>query len=447
MLKMSLCFAAGYLFYHLLLRRITHYSWNRWYLLLCSVLSFVIPAININLFVAPQQLSNVFFIHALPAIDALTPSVNKAAPAAQWWDATTVMQFLFLSGVCILLLRLAVQFISLKVIQAKAKLISNGEVRIFHLDAWIAPFSFNNNIYFNKDMYSQQELEEVIRHELVHVNQKHTIDALVAELLCIVNWYNPFAWMIKRAIKENLEFIADDKVLQQGISRQGYQYLLLKVTGNIPCGITNTLNFSSFKNRIAMMNKSKTSRLHLLKFTFIIPLACVLLVAFRPGPGKKAPVIVNKAIEGSSETFTLGTLTYSISDPMVETIVKKDQGNSFLKPGNVLSLSSIQSEKFRLAGLLNKNGYDTGGEHAIYFMVDTFSTNKSFSIQVTINVPLKKGTVKTGNNTLPKSPVLGHEENKARYIEQGISAVTGVTRQLNVSSESLPAGDLSSSAI
>lgn len=423
MLKMTLCLTAGYLFYYLLLRRITHYNWNRWYLLFCAVFSFIIPAVNINLFVEPQKLNNVFFINKLPAISAVgTAAATTAAPVTHWWDMATVLPVLFIAGVLVLALRLLIQYLSLKKIQAKAKLVGNGEVRLYHLDTGIAPFSFNNSIYVNRDMYSQQELEEVIRHELVHVRQKHTIDVLLAELVCIVNWYNPFAWMIKNAVKENLEFIADDNVLQYGINRKSYQYLLLKVTGNIPLAITNNLNFSSLKNRIVMMNKSKTSKLHLFKFIFIIPLACVLLLAFRQANDKKEPAPDQKKEQAADETFTLGTLTYSINNTTVEAIVKKDQENSFLKPGNVLSLSSIKNEKSRLAGLLNKNGYDTSGDHAIYFMVDTFSTNKSFSIQVTINVPPKKSVGKDANRLPTKTALFGGEENK---LQQAGEIITG----------------------
>src|SRR6185369_4807428 len=107
------------------------------------------------------------------------------------------------------------------------------------------------------------------------------LDILWAEFICIFNWYNPFAWLIRRAVRQNLEFIADDKVLQNGIDRKQYQYLLVKVIGNNQFSIAQKFNFSSLKKRIAMMNKMKSAGVHLLKFLFILPLVAVLLVAFR----------------------------------------------------------------------------------------------------------------------------------------------------------------------
>jgi len=428
MVKTSVCLTVGYIFYYLLLRRITHYTWNRWFLLLCTIGSFIIPAININLFVAPEQLNNIYFVSKLPVVYTASPASPAPVTAPSVFTMQNVAAGIFVTGILLLVARLGVQYLSLKRIQSKAKLVSNGDgdIRLYHLDESIAPFSFNNNIYCNNNMYSQQELEEVIRHELVHVQQKHTVDVLLAEVLCILNWYNPFAWMIKHAIKENLEFIADDNVLQHGINRQQYQYLLLKVTGNIPqVSFTNNLNFASLKKRIAMMNRSKTSKLHLFKFMFIVPLACVLLVSFRQGThSTSTEPPVQKAESTNDETFMLGTLTYSISNAAVETIVKNDQSNSFLQTGKTLRLSALQNEKHRLANLLNKSGYDTSGEHAIYFMVDTFSTNKSFSIQININVAPKKSVSKTATQLPAKTAML--------LPVEGMQRLNHITPQPNV---------------
>lgn len=424
MVKISVCLAVTYMFYYLLLRHTTHYIWNRWFLFACTLLSFIIPAININLFVQPQQLGHIYFINKLPAI--YTPGATVAAPESNGINIQLIAFIVFITGVLVLAAKLAIQYLSLKKIQSQAKLVSNGngEFKLYHLDAAIAPFSFNNNIYCNNKMYNQQELDEVIRHEMVHVTQKHTRDVLLAELLCILNWYNPFAWMIKRAVKDNLEFIADDNVLQHGTSRQGYQYLILKVTGNTPYAIANNLNFSSLKTRIAMMNKNKTSKAHLLKFLFVLPLACCILVAFRHGNAAPVKEEVKTAIPAGDETFTLGTLTYNISNTSVEALVKQEQPNSYLKPGSLLSLSSIKNEKTRLTNLLNASGYDTSGEHAIYFLIDTFSTNKSFSIQININVnkrQLKTSAVRQGTSLPVVSNAISMEQlNAQRTIKSSI---------------------------
>jgi len=428
MLKLSLCLTATYLFYVLLLKGLTHYNWNRLFLLTCTVLSFVAPLININLFVAPEKLTGVFFVNRIPAISAAI-SANSAAGSPPF-NMLLLMFCIFIAGVCVLTVRLLLQFLSLKRIQARAELVSNGEIKLYHLNTGIAPFSFNKGIYLDKDKYNGQELDEVIRHEMVHVNQKHTIDVLVAELLCILNWYNPFAWLIKHALKENLEFIADDIVLQNSQNRKSYQYLLLKVTGNIPCSITNNLNYSSLKKRIEMMNSDKTSNRHLLKFLFIIPMVSILLLAFRHAYEKQLP---RKHADAAllADEYILETLTYSINDAKVEAIVKKEEANSFLKPGDTLSLSTLKNEKERLAELLQKNGYANLSAHAITFEVDTALGNKKFSVQVNINVGQNKNSVHTNGSSSSKAPVTGYIENTLQEQTTFVSEKRNTGKYIN----------------
>jgi beta-lactamase regulating signal transducer with metallopeptidase domain len=94
----------------------------------------------------------------------------------------------------------------------------------------------------------------------VHVRQKHTVDILLAELLTIVNWYNPFVWLIRYSIRQNLEFIADCEVLKKGLDKKSYQYHLLSVMGQVEYKLANNFNFSSLKKRIVMMNKLRSAR-------------------------------------------------------------------------------------------------------------------------------------------------------------------------------------------
>jgi len=149
------------------------------------------------------------------------------------------------------------------------------------VDYSIIPFSFGNAVFINCNQHSSEELEEIVRHEFVHVRQRHTIDIIWAELLCILNWYNPFVWMLKKSIRQNLEFIADNKVIENGINKKEYQYLLLKVIGNNQYSIATQFNFSSLKKRIAMMNKTKSARLQVGRFLFLVPVLAIILLAFR----------------------------------------------------------------------------------------------------------------------------------------------------------------------
>ncbi|HEX2627714.1 MAG TPA: M56 family metallopeptidase [Chitinophagaceae bacterium] len=285
LLKLSVSMAVVYLFYQLVLRRITFYNWNRWYLLGYSVLCFLIPFIDISPVLQQQEWNDSQIVQWLPALSygttETTITVGETVSVSNSWSAWDITKVIFVVGVIIMALRLLIQVISFRRLMKKAKLVTIDEMKLYEVDASIIPFSFGNSIFVNPALHSTKELEEIIRHEFVHVKQRHSIDIIWGELLCLFNWYNPFAWLIRASIRQNLEFIADNKVLQHGIDRKQYQYLLLKVMGNHQFSIANQFNFSSLKKRIAMMNKIKSAKVHLLRFLFVLPLLAILLVSFR----------------------------------------------------------------------------------------------------------------------------------------------------------------------
>ncbi len=388
-MKVSLCLAIIFLFYTSLLKRMTYYIWNRYFLLVFPILSFIVPFINVNVLIQAQQLDNLSFVKQIPVItnNNIPLSFVNNTDTFNYWQ---ILSAIYILVSAVLFVRLLVQLLSIEKIRLKATLIMDGEFRIYHLAEPVIPFSFFNSIFINQNNYSENETHEIIEHERVHVQQKHTKDVLIAEVICILNWYNPFTWLIKKAIRENLEFIADDTVINKGVDRKNYQYLLLKVTGNIPSSITSNLKFSSLKNRIYMMNKIKTSRFHLLKFVLLVPIIALLLFAFRSSKNFK-PVDTKGETE-QSENYTLSTLTYSIPDAKVKTIVFKEQDKCLLKPGQLLNLTLVYNEKNRLKNLLKKNGYSNLKSNAIRFLIDTASVNNSFSVEININLTIEQIT-------------------------------------------------------
>ncbi len=229
------------------------------------------------------------------------PVVSARPDGSNWeanipWSYYDWAQLFIVAGITVMLGRLAIQQLSFWRIRRASKLLIDGMVKVYEVDKNIIPFSYGNSIFVNPAQHSQEELKEIIRHEFIHVKQKHTIDILWAECLCILNWYNPFAWLLRQAIRQNLEFIADNKVLQNGINKKEYQYLLLKVIGISHFSIATKFNFSSLKKRIAMMNKMKSGKVHLIKFLFIVPLVAILLLAFRNQWDQPSPAIKEIAL-------------------------------------------------------------------------------------------------------------------------------------------------------
>ncbi len=285
LIKFSISLSVLYIFYYLVLRPLTFYQWNRFYLVCYSLLSFVIPFINITEWLTEKNISDSYLINSIPAVDKLTSrSFNSSHEAENMLSAILNWNFvglLFLTGTSIMLIRIVYQYFSLRALKRRAVLLKTGDFEFYDVNSPITPFSFANAIFINSRLHTEEEFHRIMEHEFVHVKQKHTVDIVMAELVCIVNWFNPFAWLIRKAIRQNLEFIADKNVLDGGIDPRRYQYLLLKVMGLPQYSITNNFSFSSLKKRIIMMNKMKTARVHLIKFLFVLPLLTVMLLAFR----------------------------------------------------------------------------------------------------------------------------------------------------------------------
>lgn len=283
LIKLSISLSIVYLFYQLFLRRLTFYNCNRWYLLIYSLVCFVIPFINVfTIIVERPALRESALINYIPAITQMSPPADvgtaTAASGINWLQVGVVV---IVSGMLFMIIRLLLQYYSLYKMRSKAVLLYDENVKLYHINEPVMPFSFGRGIYVNQHQHSEDELKDIIRHEFIHVKQKHSLDILWSELLCILNWYNPFAWLLRHDIRQNLEFIADQQVLQTGLDRKQYQYLLLKVIGVNSFSIATNFNFSSLKRRIAMMNKTQSARVHLTRFLFLLPLLVVILLAFR----------------------------------------------------------------------------------------------------------------------------------------------------------------------
>lgn len=313
LLKISVSLAVVFLFYQFVLRKLTFYNWNRWYLLGYTLLSFIIPFIDISPALQQNELNNTSMIQWVPVLY----KQSSGGTAFSFWN---ILSLVFIAGMLVMLTRLLLQLFSFRQMKKKAKLISGDAISLYQVDESIIPFSFGNAVFFNVNLHTTEELEKIIRHEFVHVKQRHSIDILFSEMLCLFNWYNPFAWMIRTAMRQNLEFVADNEVLENGINKKQYQYLLLKVIGNNQFSIAQKFNFSSLKKRIAMMNKNKSAKLHLLRFLFLLPVLAVILVSFRKeisdslaGKQKKLPPIPPAIIDTVPEVTKPNSKGYIIN--------------------------------------------------------------------------------------------------------------------------------------
>lgn len=356
LLKVSISLAVVFLFYQLVLRRLTFYNWNRLYLLAYTLLSFFVPFIDISPFLQKNALTDSGVVNWVPVIRQAQPVEMAVQNTGTLFSLVQFISVLIISGMLIMLARLCVQVVSFRRMRRKAIYISGTGMKIFQVNENIIPFSFGKAVFVNTRLHNESELREIILHEFVHLRQRHSIDILWSEFLCLVSWFNPFAWLLKKAIRQNLEFIADNKVLENGINKKEYQYLLLKVSGNNQYSIATPFNFSSLKKRIAMMNKLKTARVHLVKFLFLLPLAAVLLLAFRSERKKEKP-----AVKKDQHVYIAGLVVdVSTKEPLGEAEIYVKERNIRIKTdekGYYLLEIPYENKPLSFTMLVSKPGY------------------------------------------------------------------------------------------
>jgi bla regulator protein BlaR1 len=267
-----LLFCAGY---YLVLRHLTFYSLNRVYLVTAITFATLYPKIDLSDFAQKHEtltkpVQNVVLIWKAPA--------QKLATHTDYWQWAEVV---FWAGAALLGFRLLVQLFSLFKLYRNSTPahILNHDVRLMEGDA--APFSFWQSIYVNPANHTPADLKAILLHEQVHVNGWHTVDILLAELSSIFYWFNPGIWLMKKAVRENIEFITDRKILNRGFDTKAYQYSLVNVSfNNSTPGIVNHFNISTIKKRIIMMNAKRSSRVNLTRYAFVVPSVVVLLLVF-----------------------------------------------------------------------------------------------------------------------------------------------------------------------
>ena len=153
-------------------------------------------------------------------------------------------------------------------------------VRIYCHSGDVAPFSWMRNIVINEKDYDEAG-REIVLHEMGHIQGRHSWDVVLLTLVQMLQWWNPLCYVLGISLRDVHEYEADNFVLEQGVSAQGYQLLLIrKAVGSGGYPFANSFNHSLTKKRITMMKKSKSNPWMKSKALYVIPVAALALSAF-----------------------------------------------------------------------------------------------------------------------------------------------------------------------
>lgn len=273
LLKLSGCLLVFMLFYKLVLERESFHHIKRFYLLGSVILAFIIPLITFTTHVVAEPLTE---------ISGNTVIVPQDIVAEEVFNWELVLLLLYSLGVLFFAFRFVRNLWQLGYkIKKHQKIAKPTHVQVLMLEH-IIPHTFLNYVFVEKATLESQSIpKEILLHEEVHVIQKHTLDVLLVEFLQIVLWFNPLIYFIKKDIKLNHEFLADQAVIKQGYPTKNYQHILLDFSINSSQdSLVSSINYSLIKKRFTIMKKHSSERVKWLKSLVIIPLLALLVYSF-----------------------------------------------------------------------------------------------------------------------------------------------------------------------
>lgn len=260
-------------FYNLFLKNETFFTSIRSYFLIGSLIIITVPLIEIPIYI--QEVASQSNALNFATIDIKNSNIENSINWIQLITQIYVLGVLFFGS------KFIAQLLSLLILIIKHKTIKQGNLYYIETSKNIAPFSFFNIIIYNKQQFTIEELEQIMNHEKIHVNQWHSFDTILSHLLVILLWFNPFAWYFKKLTLQNLEFLADSCALNKSKNQQLYKFTLLKAsTRNFNISITNNFYNSLIKKRIIMLHTNKSKNNKQWKYALLIPVLIAFISTF-----------------------------------------------------------------------------------------------------------------------------------------------------------------------
>ncbi|PYF74458.1 M56 family metallopeptidase [Pedobacter nutrimenti] len=270
--KVNLSLILFCLAYYVILRRLTFYTLNRFFLIAGIFFSSLYPLFDLSGFF--KSSSHL----VVPLSGRVIYRVMSEVSVVDYWLLAKVVFWL---GVFYMALRMIIRLYSLYKIHKSSVPGEIGAYSVRLLKGESSTFSFWKSIYLNPGQHHPEELNAILEHEQVHVRELHTLDILLAELATVFYWFNPGVWFMRKAVKENVEFITDQKILRKGIDRKAYQYSMLYTGSGIkPSVLMNNFNITGIRRRIVMMNSKQSSSFQLIRYALLLPFIFLITTAF-----------------------------------------------------------------------------------------------------------------------------------------------------------------------
>lgn len=329
-LKASVCLSI-FLGVYLLFRGSTFHTFKRIYLLCGILASFMLPMIPLNNTILRSNME-------LASQNYLAEYANTTVYETTDW--TFVVFSIFMLGI---LLRIGYTLLGLyklyKIINKSNKIYLEGRIYLSSSKVKNA-FSFGKYIFMPKNCFSDIERNIILNHEEIHVKQHHILDLIVGELMLTLQFFNPFAWFYKELQKENLEFIVDKALIENGTNIAIYQATLVNTClEHQVFNLAQSFSYSNPIKRINMLKKGKSNPFRKLGLLLLVPTLGLFLWTTSCSESVETP----RSLEVTTDPVTLKDNSGNIlaSNPLV-LIDGKEGSLSDIDPNDVESVSVLK---------------------------------------------------------------------------------------------------------
>lgn len=358
LLKVNVAFVLFYAFYRLFFYKDTFFKLRRAILLAFFGLALFYPLLNIQDWVRQQEpIADVIYMYS-----AMLPEATAKADAAASvdWHGWLLgsLGFIYWGIVAFLCGRFLVQLSSILWLAHTSERVVIHETPVYALRKAAGPFSFFRMVFLHPESHSDKETDEILTHECTHVSQWHSIDVILSEMMCMACWFNPFVWLLKREVRHNLEYLADNTVIQSGYDSKSYQYHLLGLAHHQSVTtLYNSFNVLHLKNRIMMMNKKRSPGIVRTKYLIFIPLVGILMLLSNIEAVARLTVrLANEATVSNAMVTATGILVDETGQPLIgasvvvkggkeRTITDKKGAFSLEVPANAILRCSYQGRE------------------------------------------------------------------------------------------------------
>ena len=279
--KVTLCSGFLYLYYLLVLKNRQFHQYNRFYLLLIASISWLVPLIKIDLSQQAIPAAPVAYeiVQVIAAGNSDFAQITETATVSLNWSL--LILFLMIAVSVLILSGVIYSFLKIYRLLKTYPCSRLQRARLIMTDVKGTPFSFFNLIFWHKAIDLKSEVgQQMLAHEMVHVNEKHSSDKLFMECIMIIGWYNPVLWLLKKELYLIHEFIADQKSIENRDASTLASLLLIAAYPQQQNSLSNPFFFSPIKRRIAMLTNPTNSRASYMRRLLVLPLLSLLILFF-----------------------------------------------------------------------------------------------------------------------------------------------------------------------